>query len=284
MSHSVTYSIEKLMSLIDSYNDVPKEFEEYLLKKQNFNTYQKKHSGNSNWRKIDQKKSWLVQKGGSTLQGDDKLLAKIKGTLNKISNENYQEMINQLQEYEINTLNNLRGFVKILFNKALNESQYINIYVHICETFMKYFIIDPLDDKKYTFRGILLNTCQESFEKYTSKKDKFDDEEEEIIFKGELFGCIRFIGELYNIGIINNEILKSCIVNLLSKVNTNELFTIETLCILIEAVGDEYKKRDGESLKKYLGKINELKNTGIKPRLCFLIEGSLDIAKERGWF
>lgn len=279
MNKSISYPIDQLLQLADQCTDIPKEFDKYLLKK-GF------HFGNNKpkWKKrVDVKKSWLIQKGGSTLSGDEKLLAEIKGTLNKISNENYEEMVEQLRKYDIRSVNNLKGFVRILFNKALNETHYINIYVQICRSFMQTFIIDPLDDRKYTFRTVLLNTCQESFEKYTSRKEKFDNDEEELRFKAELFGCIKFIGELYNVEIINNEILRSCILNLLSKVNTGDKFTIETLCTLIEVVGDQYKKRDNNSLVKYINKVNSLTETGIKPRLVFMIEDLMDIAKEREW-
>lgn len=282
MNHSFIYSVDQLLQLADQCTEIPKEFDKYLLKKafhfgNNYNNKPK-------WKKkTDVKKSWLVQKGGSTLSGDEKLLAEIKGTLNKISIENYKEMVEQLKKYDVRSANNLTGFVRILFNKALNESHYINIYVQICKSFMQTFIIDPMDDRKYTFRTVLLNTCQESFEKYTSRKEKFDNDEDELRFKAELFGCIKFIGELYNVEIINNEILRSCVLNLISKVNTGDKFTIETLCTLIEVVGDQYNKRDKDSLRKYVNKINSLTNTGIKPRLVFMIEDLMDIAKEREW-
>uniref|UniRef100_M4BIW5 MIF4G domain-containing protein n=1 Tax=Hyaloperonospora arabidopsidis (strain Emoy2) TaxID=559515 RepID=M4BIW5_HYAAE len=132
--------------------------------------------------------------------------------------------------------------------------------------------------KSCSFRRILLNACQEEFEKdniYEELEQKFrrdkeegkitpqmatDYEEKRLIMKLRMLGNIRFIGELYRKGMLQERIMHECIMKLMDvRLNSDGVLTcvhpndppdeesIESLAKLLTTMGKDLDKH-GQAL------------------------------------
>lgn len=158
--------------------------------------------------------------------------------LNKISNDNYNELIKDIKK--LNYIN--AGISNLIIIKATNEPNYSNIYSNICK---------DLQD----IQESVINNCNEQFKNNKNKNLCF------------------FIGVLYKNGIIKiidpyvNNLSTFYIDNILDKEKD-----IEILCILVKAIGFK-----NETLKNTIIYLNKLKNEKINMRTKFMIMDILNI-------
>jgi translation initiation factor 4G len=174
--------------------------------------------------------------------------------------------------------------------------------------------------KKNSFKTILLNKCQNEFKKndiydewriekkaYDEQKASFSDaerleKEEDLEFrrmkiKKQMLGNIRFIGELYKIGMLKVKVMRDCIENLLRLSQeydangkpTGVIISLddqdmdeedhEAVCKLFTTIGstiDQGKNR--EIINLYFSKISEFSNDKrLSARCRFLYKDLIDL-------
>lgn len=125
--------------------------------------------------------------------------------LNKLSEENFDKISLEIQEIDVNNEKMMVELVNTIFNKAITEKMYIHVYVKLCLSMIKFYIIDKYENKNIYFKEKLLNTVQLAFSNILKENDK-----------SGVYVMI-FIGELYNIGILNDKIIITCLNSLINK-------------------------------------------------------------------
>ena len=101
--------------------------------------------------------------------------------------------------------------------------------------------------KPHTFKRLLLNKCQEEFEKENSIQEQIDalgadatDAQKAQTVKAvktRMLGNIRFIGELYKQRMLTEKIMHECLIKLLGDIENPEEDEVECLCKLMSTIG-----------------------------------------------
>ncbi|XP_047662298.1 eukaryotic translation initiation factor 4 gamma 1a isoform X3 [Tachysurus fulvidraco] len=228
------------------------------------------------------------------------LFRRVRGVLNKLTPQMFQQLMKQVTELTIDTEERLKGVIDLIFEKAISEPNFSVAYANMCRCLMGLKV--PTTDKPVAtvnFRKLLLNRCQKEFE-----KDKDDDEifeqkqkeldaaaEEEVRqqLKVELeeakdqarrrsLGNIKFIGELFKLKMLTEPIMHDCIVKLLKNHDEESL---ECLCRLLSTIG---KDLDFEKAKprmdQYFQQMEKIiKERKTSSRIRFMLQDVLDLRK-----
>ena len=192
---------------------------------------------------------------GIVTDDTEKIINNFSGLLNKITNSNYNEIYKELKKINIYNPSFYPSIANRLFQKILNEHEYISIYVQLCIdlNFNNQFIDELL---------ILSNSFFNAFCINNENSDNIDIFIKKQNINNIIFICTLFINNLINPAII----FKKIIPDLLNNVNDNN---IEILCNLL----DFLKKINKYDLYEYYFKINKVKNHPyLTMRIKFMIE------------
>ncbi|GLE06170.1 hypothetical protein PINS_up015381 [Pythium insidiosum] len=362
---------------------------------------------------------WIPVKATSNLEAAKKAVQSI---MNKMTREKFQKLAKQLTEINMESLEMLQAVIKIIFDKALGEPHFCDMYADLCahleqkwgkwsflkvvqnddeknflwttmsesdsevvgpfdsvsealdsadsddfepypapETmelsevrirngkFVKIWTVDEdgsrsffwsgqhLDDlgteqvlhgpyasedlanryatKECSFKRILLNACQEEFEKDNiyeeleaehkkakeegtlSAESAAEFEEKRIIMKGRMLGNIRFIGELYRKGMLQERIMHGCIMKLMGVRVVEEKLapthpgdapdeeSIESLCKLLTTMGKDLERhgQKGDAIGTYFAYLEKklVKDKRLSSRIIFMIRDVIDLRNNR---
>eukprot|EP00741_Cyanophora_paradoxa_P002190 tig00000553_g2123.t1 len=110
---------------------------------------------------------------------EEKVLKSIKGILNKLTLEKFEALLGQLMDGRISSLNLLRGTIGLIFDKAVTEPAFSAVYAQLCVRLCEKLPEYSLDGHTENFRRLLLNKCQQEFEKQPSSEGLEDLPKEE---------------------------------------------------------------------------------------------------------
>ncbi|CAF1343736.1 unnamed protein product [Adineta steineri] len=240
----------------------------------------------------------------STSDMNNKVLRVIKSSLNKLTTQTYDKIQQQLETLEIDRYEQLKGMIDIFFLKAVDEPAFCSLYAKLCRQFQKKRVTALGQDGKtvtYSFRQILLTRCQTEFENdyrqeigyekrknelgaITDEKQRAEEAEklEEDLIKAKLrkLGNIFFIGELFKLQMLTDNIIYGCIEYLLfGKPNEENL---EFLCCLLHTIGKELdEKSSNESkLDKYYRELDNInKEHRTSERIHSMIHELLELRR-----
>ncbi|KAL3861765.1 hypothetical protein ACJMK2_007786 [Sinanodonta woodiana] len=207
----------------------------------------------------------------------DELCKRVRGILNKLTPQTFQILVARMQSLKIDTETCLRNVIDIVF-----------------ETFKV-----PADSKQgvVNFRALLLTRCQREFEKAISSEKEFDSKRKEIEkatmekekqemienleyeekkVKKRSSGNIRFIGELFKLKILTENVMHDCVFKLLQ---TKDEDNIECLCILLKTTGkeldtDKAKRRMDQYFAQMQKIVNEKK---LSSRVRFMLQDVIEL-------
>jgi len=218
---------------------------------------------------------------------------RVRGILNKLTPEKFDRLSTNLLNIGIDSKTILKGIIILIFEKAIDESKYCNLYAQLCKRLSEDAPnFDDFNSKTTTFRRLLLSKCQDEFEtrsKATSKFDKSDsalsavEQEERYIAKSKMLGNIKFIGELGKMGLVQEAILHQCIQKLLAKKKKTSLADmaedIECLCQIMTTIGKRLDSPKAKNIMdQYFDRINTLSNSEELPsRIRFMLLDVLDL-------
>jgi translation initiation factor 4G len=99
-----------------------------------------------------------------------------KGILNKLTPESFEKLLEKILEEGIDEAQTLMGLIGQLFDKALTEPTFAELYATMCAALSDRFLAEGVEFKDpaspdlenptvITFKRVLLSKCQEEFEK-----------------------------------------------------------------------------------------------------------------------
>ena len=235
---------------------------------------------------------------------NEKVMKEIRAILNKLTLTNFDKLSDDVVAIELTDPEELKSMVAIIFDKALEEAHFCNMYARLCNKIKDLLPKFPEPDqpgdpgpepgqekqpkRELSFKRCLLNKCQEEFE----RADRY----EEIAVEGEdaaqtaaksrkvrirMLGNIKFIGELFAQKILNEKIMHECVKRLLASTDED---TIECLCKLMATIG---KLLDHPKAKHYMDYyfdqmastaevVGKMQNGN---RLKFMLRDTIDLRK-----
>ncbi|CAM6021361.1 unnamed protein product [Sphagnum balticum] len=224
----------------------------------------------------------------------------IKSILNKLTPQNFDRLFLQVNEVNIDSAATLTGVISQIFDKALTEPTFCEMYAKFCAQLATNLPEFTENDEKITFKRVLLNKCQEEFERGEREQEEAEKVEEEgevkltpqereekrLKARRRMLGNIRFIGELYKMGMLTERIMHECIKKLLGhppRQNPDEE-DVEALCKLMSTIGriiDHPKAK--EHIDAYFRRIESLSNNQkLSSRLRFMLKDVIDL-RRNGW-
>lgn len=156
------------------------------------------------------------------------LTKQLKSVLNKLTAANFEKLSSQVVSIlkNVTDASALTSLVVLLFDKAVLDSYFSNIYSMLCVEISAH--LPPIGgDKSNTFKRFLLNQCQVEFENGSGDLTRATEEDEttfvqrKVKQKQRMLGTIRFIGELYKKDLILHNIMSFCVSHLLPHIGWN---------------------------------------------------------------
>ncbi|XP_037084967.1 eukaryotic translation initiation factor 4 gamma 1-like [Pollicipes pollicipes] len=238
------------------------------------------------------------------LDDESRVIRAFKGILNKITPNNIERLTGEIKKLELNTESRLHKMISTLFEKAVDEPMYADQYALLCVSMSKTEVESAEKDGKVNFRKLLLTQCQREFEKDKSSELNRDErlkeiaeEKDEEVKKEKMRslekestkmrlrsnGNIRFIGELYKLGMLTDRIMHQCIVKLVRDEHED---SYECLCKLMTTIGQKLEKAEaarGKDLSSMFNGFNKvIQEKKFSSRIRFMLQDLIDMRKN-GW-
>ncbi|KQJ83878.2 eukaryotic translation initiation factor 4G isoform X1 [Brachypodium distachyon] len=221
----------------------------------------------------------------------------LKAILNKLTPQNFEKLFEQVKALNIDNIVTLNGVISQIFDKALMEPTFCEMYASFCFSLAGELPNFVKDDEKITFKRLLLNKCQEEFERGEREQAEADKTEEEGGMKqseGEreekrlrarrrMLGNIRLIGELYKKKMLTERIMHECIKKLLGEYQHPDEEDLEALCKLMSTIGEmiDHARAKG-FMDLYFDIIQKLSaNSKLSSRIRFMLEDVIDLRNNK---
>ncbi|CAA7406737.1 unnamed protein product [Spirodela intermedia] len=238
-------------------------------------------------------KRYEVGKVSDEEQGKQRQL---KGILNKLTPQNFDRLFQQVKEVNIDNAGTLTGVINQIFDKALMEPTFCEMYANFCFHLASELPDFCEDNEKITFKRLLLNKCQEEFERGEREQDEAsrdvdgetrrsaeEREEKRVQARRRMLGNIRLIGELYKKKMLTERIMHECIKKLLGQYQSPDEEDIEALCKLMSTIGeiiDHPKAKDHmDAYFEMMAKLST--NQKLSSRVRFLLRDAIDLRKNK---
>jgi hypothetical protein len=245
---------------------------------------------------VSSENSWALQQQALKQEADSKVVREMKSILNKLTIEKFDKLYQKLLECGIETQDHIEKLMGEVFDKATTQHHFISMYTDLCIKLNGWVVDRGIvgEDEKtpVSFKRILLNQCQDSFEKYLKKPEGFENLEGDDLFEAKLkyktkmLGNVKFVGQLLINKVLSSKIIFSCCFQLLEDPSEEKL---ETLCAFLNTIGPAYDHKEWKSYNELSKVFMEVKalssNTGrddIPPRIKFLLKDVVDL-RNAGW-
>ncbi|XP_044501768.1 eukaryotic translation initiation factor 4G-like isoform X2 [Mangifera indica] len=221
----------------------------------------------------------------------------LKAILNKLTPQNFDKLFEQVKGVNIDNAVTLTGVISQIFDKALMEPTFCEMYANFCFHLAGELPDFCEDNEKITFKRLLLNKCQEEFERgereqeEANKADKegeikqSDEEREEKRIKARrrMLGNIRLIGELYKKKMLTERIMHECIQKLLGQYESPDEEDVEALCKLMSTIGEmiDHPKAK-EYMDAYFDRMVKLSNNlKLSSRVRFMLKDAIELRNNK---
>ena len=227
-------------------------------------------------------------------RGEDAI---VRSNLNKLTPENFDVLLPKFLEINVASLATLNSIADILFEKAVFESVFCELYVSLLVKINAGLPSFPDDSAPCIWEDqssagsvnlvrLICRRCFSSFKDGAALPpidpelldDEVREERAKKLRRKEL-GAYVLIGELYKIGILSADVIFSCIDASLQPLNA-AYNDVEAACVLVRTCGAALDKAQADSLADVLERFKrlELMETS-QSRLRFMV---LDVVEESG--
>merc|ERR1719454_1396651 len=219
----------------------------------------------------------------------------VKSMLNKITAENFSNITEKLASVELEQASDLDVVIDLVFDKAVTEHAYCEMYADMCLVLRTRFPEFPAQEDEdgaptLTFTRALLNRCQEEFENLPlylgpsqEQKDTLGADELEVIVKKQkdrVLGNMKFIGQLSLRKLLSHKVVREVVVRLVFKSEPPEEHYIECFCMLVRNIGATLESSDqGKSyMQQFANRMKDLAaSNDYSKRIKFAIQDVLEL-------
>ncbi|XP_054270193.1 eukaryotic translation initiation factor 4 gamma 1-like isoform X2 [Macrosteles quadrilineatus] len=242
----------------------------------------------------------------------EKLYKDVRGILNKLTPQKFDTLMKKFMILPINSEERLKGVIGLIFEKAVDEPNFSKAYANMCKVCSRIEVskVENGAEQKVNFRKLLITRCQTEFERNKSseldaakwlkeinnctdpeqkKELQLQYEEKERTLRKKSVGNIRFIGELFKLGMLTPAIMYRCIEHLLS---TPDEESLECLCKLLTTIGKdlEYGQQNQKQpppgvLNPYFQRMAELaqkrEGSKVSSRVRFMLQDVIELRQSK---
>ncbi|KAJ5194040.1 MIF4-like type 1/2/3 [Penicillium cf. griseofulvum] len=251
--------------------------------------------------------------GGEGYLAPDVVQRKVKAALNKMTPEKFDRISGQIldivsQSKDESDGRTLRQVIQLTFEKATDEAHWAPMYAKFCKSMLESMSPEIKDenirDRNGTvvaggslFRKYLLNRCQEEFERgwKTNLPDKPEGTTEEVQMLSDEYyiaaaakrrglGLVKFIGELYKLGMLTERIMHECVKKLVDYEGVPDEAEVESLTSLLRTIGAslDASEKGPAMMDAYFARIHMMIETPNLPsRLRFMLLDIIDLRAAR---
>lgn len=241
--------------------------------------------------------------GETTYMAPDVVQRKVKSNLNKMTPENFDRIAEQIlaivsQSKDETDGRTLRQVIQLTFEKATDEAHWAPMYAKFAKRMLESMSADIKDESirdrngnvvagGNLFRKYLLNRCQEEFERgwKVNLPEKPEGTTEEIAMMSDEYyaaaaakrrglGLVKFIGELYKLGMLTERIMHECVKKLVDYEGIPDEAEVESLTSLLRTIGAslDASEKGHAMMDAYFGRIIMMMDTPDLPsRLRFML-------------
>uniref|UniRef100_A0A1J3HWY4 Eukaryotic translation initiation factor 4G n=1 Tax=Noccaea caerulescens TaxID=107243 RepID=A0A1J3HWY4_NOCCA len=221
----------------------------------------------------------------------------LKGILNKLTPQNFEKLFEQVKSVNIDNAVTLTGVISQIFDKALMEPTFCEMYADFCMHLSGALPELNENGEKVTFKRLLLNKCQEEFERGEKEEEEAsrvaeegqveqteeEREEKRLKVRRRMLGNIRLIGELYKKRMLTEKIMHACIQKLLGYDQDPHEENIEALCKLMSTIGVMIDHQKAKApMDAYFEKMRQLsRKQELSSRVRFMLINAIDLRKNK---
>lgn len=232
---------------------------------------------------------------------DTEYQGQVKSILNKMTWDTFEKLTADLLKIKLTNLKQLEKFVDLVFDKAVLEPDFSNMYALLCSKLAKIKVQENkapeiavslventvVDNKpavkKFQFQQLLLNKCQQEFEKrlipeQTELEEKYPDPDDIELFleknKRKKIGLMKFIGELHNLNFITQKIVDGCLFFLLKNIEPKSALGelhLECICTLVTTTLNKLKTRTDPLFNEFVKNLKKMTEKNVSSRIKFMI-------------
>ena len=243
---------------------------------------------------------------------DEQIKRQFIGILNKLSRENFQPLYEQIKSLEFNSCSLFSEIISKIYDKAVDESSFAELYAALVLRLSQDYRTFP-DVKEEVVaktgsvtRALLLGRCQTEYYRRNLWNtpsyqtildtveipshiplDKPDDMSIEDYWRAKLrkrsLGNIKFVGELFKLGIIHENIILTCIKGLLEEEQPGGE-ELESLTKMLVTTGARLDSNDKirQAMNEFFIKIESLsKATYLNSRIRFQLLDLIELRQKR---
>lgn len=238
--------------------------------------------------------SWAAQqkarRSNNQEAEDASVVRNIKSILNKLTVEKFVQLYHQLLDCGIRTTEHVELLIQEVFEKATTQHHFIDMYADLCTLVHEHFAESPIgNDPKFSFKRLLLNECQSSFERHLTppaglaEMEAEERTEAEVRYKTKMLGNIKLVGALLARKMLASKVMLAILEELLADPTPEAL---ESLAALLAAVGPTFDTPDWVHQPALAAIFMQVKTIAGKPtcepRARCLLKDVLDL-RAAGW-
>ncbi|KAF3670787.1 Eukaryotic translation initiation factor isoform 4G-1 [Capsicum annuum] len=230
----------------------------------------------------------------------DHVLNTVMGILNPPTVTKFDLLKRQLIASAITNADTLKDVVSLIFNSAVLEPTFCPMYAQLFSDLSENLPPFPSDEpggRKISFKRVLLNNCQEAFEGAEKLRDEVrqmiapeqESEQKDIekFFKLRNLGNIKLIGELFNIRMVTESIVRRIVQELLEQdpKSCPEEEKVEAICQFFNIIGKQLDENNNSRNVNdvYFNRLKQLStNPQLVPRLRFMVRDVMDL-RSNNW-
>ncbi|XP_072036491.1 LOW QUALITY PROTEIN: eukaryotic translation initiation factor 4 gamma 1-like [Amphiura filiformis] len=249
---------------------------------------------------VSKEKEKKKQTGTDEEQKTEELIRSFKSILNKLTPQNFQTLMSRTLQLPIDNEERLTAIIDLVFEKAISESAFSKAYANMCRVLSQIKVPASNASGIVQFRTVLINRCQRAFEAEKTEEAHMSEmrkeidampegstarqkQEEELFIlhvksKGKVLGNMRFIGELFKLRMLTENIMHDCIFKLLRAKDDESL---ECMSQLMNTVGKDLDhERAKNRMDQYFTQIGKIiSNKKISARIRFMLQDVQDLRK-----
>ncbi|PKC59611.1 ARM repeat-containing protein [Rhizophagus irregularis] len=216
---------------------------------------------------------------------------KVNALLNKLTLKNFESLSDQIIVYGNKSRGErdgriLREIIRLIFERSCNDSKFCAIYAYLCRKMMERVDPEIVDESIKNTDG--KSVQGEDFEKGWKINIPSSSNESDLTSdkyyaaakaKRKGLGLICFIGEMFKLNMLTENIMHNCISELSIFKDSPKEEEMESLCILLNTVGKQLDHKISK-MNSYFDRLEKIsKLPSLSNRIKFMLMDIINLRK-----